>query len=399
MRKTHLYLGVFFLLLITGCIQLKQNTLFINMNETSERAFFAADVIYSDALSSEAWNTKARGCISVVNSKIAAYKGSAGLHVTWNRQGQGCPWLGIGFGWDNWTGKDLSKIKNIGAITFYVRNVQGERSNLPWAIGLEDFTGRQAWLGMNTAAIKGENIGTEWVQIELPLSEFNWHEQGANPANIKQIIFNLEADGEIYMDEIRIAPYHGGFRKRYRMSQPLTIDSLPVFSELYISDKMMVSNHEFAMSVIGSHLHIYGKLDQLPIDLQSAKQNFDVEIAFSTDRNANPRRPRMLSSDQHLGIRLGDVPQIFDIRKGKAMSGVESSLLITNKTTEFEVKLPLESLGTAKKFSIGALYALEIAVHSFHNGEKKRELWNDNANQDFSSNPARWGEFLILENK
>lgn len=398
MRKYLPFSLAFVLLAISGCIQFRSNPMFTNLDEISERekSFFNADVIYADVFTSEGWNTKAKGCLSVENTKNAAYKGSGGLHITWNRQGPGCPWLGIGFGWDNWTGKDLSRIKNVGAITFFVRMVEGERSNLPWAIGLEDFSGRQAWLGMNTAAIKGDKIGRDWVKIELPISEFDWHDQNANASNIKQIIFNLEADGQIFMDEIRILPYEGGFRQRYFLPVNSEVSELPVFSELHLAEKMRFHEHEFAMNVVGNYLHVYGKINEPSSASNNKDIPFDVEMAFSTDKNANPRRPRMINSDQHLGFRLGQSQQVINIRTEQALPNVEMKQNRSERFLEFEAKIPLQSLGV-DAFKLGALYGLEIAVNSIDNGQKKQVRWNDDNNHDFASNPARWGEFLVVE--
>ena len=109
-------------------------------------------------MTSEGWFTQAEGCIYAEVTKEAAYQSEFGIDLKWDRTKAGCPWLGFGFGWDNWTGKDLSNIKNIAAVQFYVRMVEGERVNIPWAVGLEDFTGAQAWLGMSANAIKAVKI-------------------------------------------------------------------------------------------------------------------------------------------------------------------------------------------------------------------------------------------------
>ncbi len=398
MKNHPLTLLVSLLLIAGGCIQFRSNPMFSNLDEASEKetSFFTADVIYSDVLTSEGWNTKAKGCLSVENTKKAAYKGSGGLHIAWNRQGQGCPWLGIGFGWDNWTGKDLSRIKNTGSITFFVRMTQGERANLPWAIGLEDFSGRQAWLGMNTAAIKGENIGREWVKVELPLSEFDWHDQKTNASNIKQIIFNLEADGEVFMDEIRILPYESGIRKRYSLPVNQNAASLPVFSELHISEKMRFHNHAFAMSVEGNYLHLFGKLNISSTASEHEPLLFDVEMAFATDKYANPRRLRMVNSDMHLGFRLGQKQHVVNLRNEELIPNTEIKQQRSNGHIEFEAKIPLQSLGISE-FADGMLYGLEIAVNSIEDGTKKQVRWNDDNNHDFASNPSKWGEVLVVK--
>jgi len=395
-------------LLAIACGQVKQNAVFNNLNEPSEseKVFFTADEIYSDALTSDAWNTRASAqCISVKNRTEAAYKGTHGMHVTWNRQGPGCPWLGLGFGWDNWTGKDLSQIKNTGAIEFYVRMVEGERGNLPWAIGLEDFSGGQAWLGMSTNAVKAEKIGTNWTRIELPLSEFNWLEQNADASNIKQIIFNMEADGEIYMDEVRIVPYKGGFRKRayvdFVPNQNFDA-SLDKSSYVWNTQANQLGANKIYLAVIGSYLHIAGEvIDKTP--LQNTKSEGNVydgdafEIAFSTDFEANPRRPRLLSSDQHIGISMGKSHEIWNWRKKVKLQKAEVLTQEIPDGYRFAVKIPLEELEITG-FIEGKLYGLEMAIDQGDANKRSNQIrWNDAANAGFNESPSRWGEMMFVE--
>lgn len=147
MRKFALKKVVLFILtgLMYACVQMKPNTLFVDSNSPSgtDTLFYISSEIYHDFYSSEAWNTHQVQCISVIAEEEATFEGDLGLHIKWDRQAEGCPWLGMGFGWDNWTGKDLSSIKNEGAIEFWVRMIEGERSNLPWAIGLKTLPERR----------------------------------------------------------------------------------------------------------------------------------------------------------------------------------------------------------------------------------------------------------------
>jgi hypothetical protein len=391
--------------LVWGCVEFKPNQLYIDPEAGKPRSFFAASQIYSEALTSEAWQTKTDArCLTMEATPNAAFKGKLGLHIKWNRVREGCPWLGVGFGWDNWTGKNLSRIKNTGAIVFYVRMPEGERAGLPWAVGLEDYAGGQAWLGMNKNVIKADKITTNWTRIEMPLSEFNWDEQQADASNIKQIIFNLEADGEIFLDEIQIEPYFGGYRKRAHITTLRTFD---VFLDeeksvaLWKTDTLKIGDDRVHLAIVPGHLAIAGYIkDKTPLqNSKSGMNSYDgdgFEIAFSTDLEARRNRLNYRMSDQHIGFAFGATPHIWNYRRQRPL---REASVVTYKTDDgywFEALIKLEELGM-KSFEEQRLYGLELAINKGTDKSRDEQMrWNDPINPGFHENPNLWGEMFIL---
>lgn len=390
-----------------GCSTFKTNQLYIDNSipDTTNTFYYTSAEIYHDYLSSEAWYTLQDHCIMIKPKEEASYDGETGLHVKWDRQAEGCPWLGLGFGWDSWTGKDLSSIKNTAAIEFWVRMLDGERVDLPWAIGLEDFTGAQAWLGMSRNAVKADNITTEWTRIELPLSEFNWNEQNADIGSIKQIIFNMEGEGEIFMDEIRIVPYEGGYRKRVDIFS-LIPSQFEVDGQkgdvIWETQALQFGSNQIHMAIIDSFLCVAMEVKDLdPLENSfsgSEIYNGDAfEIAFSTDPSAPLQRTRYLSSDQHIGFALSDEISTWNWRTKSELKKTISKAKKTATGYIFECKININELN-AKPFSIGELYGLELAVdHGDLNGRVRQERWNDPTNPGFFDNPFKWGEMLFLQ--
>jgi hypothetical protein len=406
MNRTNLLpvLTIGVLILAFGCVSVKKNELYITTPNPIDTVFFASGEIYHDYLTSEAWNTVADDCIGVEAIPEAAYRGSLGMHITWDKISGECPWLGVGFGWDNWTGKDLSAIKNIAALEFYVRMKEGELINLPWAIGFEDFAGAQAWLGMSTNAIKAEKITTQWTRIELPLSEFNWDEQNADASNIKQVLFQLEADGEIYMDEVRIVPYSGGFRKRANINRlaanQFTVDGL-TDDDIWKTLPQTFGKNTVHLAVIDHFLCIAARVSD-PDPLQNTRTGEDLhegdafEIAFSTDLNAPQKRQRYRSTDQHIGFALGDNITSYNWTKAAPLRTTIAAARKTANGYVFEAKIDLTEFGITT-FETGKLYGLEIAVdHGTAAGRYRQDRWNDAANAGFFENPALWGELLVV---
>jgi hypothetical protein len=48
---------------------------------------------------------------------------------------------------------------------------------------------------------------SQWTQLVLPLRAFPFRENDADNSKIKQLIIQLEGDGDIYLDRIRIIPW------------------------------------------------------------------------------------------------------------------------------------------------------------------------------------------------
>jgi hypothetical protein len=125
--------------------------------------------------------------------------------INWNKPGGGCPWVGLGVGWDQWSGKNLGPILDVAAIELVVRVPEGQPvKSFPWAFGLEDYSGRQAWMGMSADRILNGPVGLGYRAIRLPLTAFNWREMKTDPSNIKQFLLQFEADGVVEIHSIRI---------------------------------------------------------------------------------------------------------------------------------------------------------------------------------------------------
>lgn len=386
-----------------SCISPKTNVLYID-NSLPDTSFYSADIIFKDLMTSEFWTSTAE-CLYADARAEAGYNSPAGIYVKWDRLTFGCPWQGIGFGWDSWTGKDLSKIKNEAAIEFYVRMPTGERNSLPWAAGLEDFTGAQAWLGLNPNTQMAAKITEEWSKIVLPLSEFNWSEQNADASNIKQLIIQLDAEGEIYIDEVRIVPYDGGFRKRANIVelQPEDFDVDGATSDpLWNTQAQYFNNNEVRLAVIANSLCVgLRTTDEDPLqnsNLEDGNKIFDgdgLELAFATDKDAPTGRIRLLSTDQHLTFGLGSKIRVWNNRKHRFVEGVETAARASRDGYVFEARIPLDLLGEETLIP-ETLYGLEIAVNHGNKKERVRQdRWNTPNKDGYYANPSIWGEMII----
>jgi hypothetical protein len=203
-----LSLFYFLIFLLFGCSSLKPVSLYdvpLDKEDDGGLPGFYARTIWADQINSEVWSTQSLNCISMQLETKDVYAGTGSIHMKWNKQAGGCPWLGMGIGWEGWSGKDISQIIQIGAFEFRVKSLNGPlKAGLPGAVGLEDFSGNQSWVGLFSKYVAGGVIDKDWVKIQIPLNDLLVQNRDLDITAIKQVIFTLEAEGDILMDEIKI---------------------------------------------------------------------------------------------------------------------------------------------------------------------------------------------------
>lgn len=402
MRTSIKYTGLLLILMgITSCVELKENQMYIEVaKDDGPEPFHASADIFSDYMTSEMWYTKEGGCVQITTETEASKEGDAGLHIVWDKITNGCFWTGMGFGWDNWSGKDISDIRYNGAVEFYVRMKEGQRTTLPWAIGIEDHAGAQAWLGMSSNAVNADVIGTEWTQVQLPLSEFDWIQQGADPSNIKQLIIEFHADGEVYLDEIRLVPYDGGYRKRA---------TLDILTEAMVSnwrhslettEAIGFAGHEIYLGASDGFIFMSGNIsDETPlVNYNEGGEVYNgdcIEIAFSTDGVSATRRTMLRSTDSHFGIRMNESPIVYDFWRKEEVEGAEVTVREISGGYHFDAKIPVGRL-TSEAMKENLLFGLEVAVDR-GDGQVRlvQDRWNNPGSPGFHENPTLWGEMIV----
>lgn len=392
------------IVLLSSCVSPKPLTLF---DEPSSQvapkgigSFYATD-IYTDYVTHEIWSSVEGTCLKVSTTDDVKRSGKASLHLTWDKVSQSCPFIGIGFGWDNWNGKNLEPIINDAAIEMWFKTKEGSKKSLPLAACLEDYGGRQAWLGFSENAVVGDAVTTDWTKVRLPLSEFGWSEFGADASNIKQLIIQFEADGDVYLDDMRLVPFKGSFRQRayvpHAENAP-TIDGKK--GDDWGQPMAALGNHQVYMKTDGETLYVAAEIqDETP--LQNTKSGDDVwngdgfEMAFSTVSGLSKKRTYLRSTDQHLCIRLSEEPMVWNWQNHSELSGAKVKLSKTTSGVLVEAAIPLKELGDIA-FSTNTVYGLELAVNE---GNKKQRLkqvrWNSPSNEGFHANPGLWGEMIF----
>ena len=178
-------------------------------NDYEQIAGFSSLVILDGAAGEELWSDSKKGCMRIKLNGDTTYT------IGWDKPCGGCSWVGMGVGWDMWSGKNLAPLLDSAAIELKVKLPAGRPvKTLPLAFGLEDYSNRQAWMGMSARWVIDGPIGNQYAHIRLPLQEFNWAEQNTDASNVKQLIIQFEAAGEVILRHIRLVRHAGTSRKQ-----------------------------------------------------------------------------------------------------------------------------------------------------------------------------------------
>lgn len=194
-----------------GCVQFKPLALY----DSQEKVIEAKNIngvycltIFKDLNSSEVWGMEKTPFKDCKFTSEVTYKGNGALELQWDKLADNSQWIGVGFGWDGWSGKDLEPIEDKAALQFYIRTAKDTLKNLVWVMQLEDYGNKQS-----IAVFKDNNylenkvLTTEWNKVTIPLKEFSMNRADTDWSNIKHLVIQFEVKGHVFIDEIELVPY------------------------------------------------------------------------------------------------------------------------------------------------------------------------------------------------
>jgi hypothetical protein len=192
----------------TAFVQVKTQELYAETPITTDLSIngFKETIVFDNDMDNTVWVSPEKQCVTMTKEYAQTYSGNAALHIKWDKIAGGCKWIGIGFGWNNWQPKDMIDVINDAALQFQVKSVKGRFSNLPVAFAFEDYSGVQSYFGFNKTLVAGDFTATEWRTVTVPLRSFPFENNDADLSKVKQFMIQLEGDGDIYLDDIRIVP-------------------------------------------------------------------------------------------------------------------------------------------------------------------------------------------------
>lgn len=357
-------------------------------NDYEQIAGFSSLVILDGAAGEELWSDSKKGCMRLRLNTDTTYT------IGWDKPGGGCTWVGMGIGWDMWSGKNLAPLLDSAAIEIKVKLPPGARAakTLPLAFGLEDYGNRQAWMGMSARWVIDGPIGNQYAHIRLPLQEFNWAEQNADASNVKQLIIQFEAAGEFILRHIRIVRHAGTSRKQAAVVASAGFNQIPW---------QAVGNDSMRLRWDDQHLYVEALLadaDQLQNGQSGANiwngDALEVALAAQPELSSRPRG-RFLFSDIHLGISLGEKAEAMDFRTQQPVS-VQREIAALPEGG-FRVTAVIRWSDLAREpWKLPGRYLLEMARDQGDaRGRREQFRWNSADQEGFHQSPSIWGELLV----
>jgi hypothetical protein len=229
----------------SGCVQFQPASLYSGVEPapTPERpralALAVEPVIFEEQTDDTVWFQDDERCTQGRVTSEVAYEGDRAIAVSWDRGAEGCEWAGFGLGWDDWVGKDLSAVLPYAAVEMYVRAKEGTMYGLPIVLTLEDYAGGMGFAYTGNRYFERPVIDEEWQKITVPLAAFDLEEESLDPTNVKQLMFELQQSGTIYLDEIRLVFYEEPEQEPWLVEAPRpSPTALPIelFEDAFIND-------------------------------------------------------------------------------------------------------------------------------------------------------------------
>ncbi|MFT5819247.1 MAG: hypothetical protein ACI8ZM_000470 [Crocinitomix sp.] len=354
--------------------------------------------IFENDLTDEFWMSKDTRCVS---SRLTQDGEKSYLNLTWNKDLDGCDWVGIGFGWDGWTGKDMGYVMDTLALELEVRSTGKPFTNIPWAFGIEDYSNQQAWLGYNKSFLQSANISKEWTKVQIPLSLFPFEENDVDVTNVKQLLIQVFAEGVIEIKRVRLVPFSKKLKKEVSAVELGKSMSFANFTKAKMSGYSAIQGgHSFAVAYTTDSLFFSFLIkDETPRTNEHTAGDLwkgdAIEIAFSTNTNANKKRKFLLLSDQHIGVNCGKQPYVWDWKESKKHSNIKKSFGTWDEGYTVNIAVPFKELYNVE-LSKGLTLDFEIAL-DLNQGDtrKEQQRWNSVLSEGFNTSPTKWGVLIF----
>ena len=217
------------LLALASCRFLQPVPLYEEVTEVDAFSNFQFKEIFTDSQSSVVNGLKNQVCKSIDFPTEGTVNGRDHMHLQWDKT-SACRYVGLGFAWGNYQGKDLTQIVDVAAIEFMIRMEEGTSTKLPMFFSINDYANKACRSKINYLGIEGGVIDTHWTRVRVPLQTFNYEAKGVNLANIKDFRIELQQSGNVHIDAIRLVrhdhvypPSLGPEGPTYEASLPLKI--------------------------------------------------------------------------------------------------------------------------------------------------------------------------------
>jgi hypothetical protein len=121
-----------------------------------------------------------------------------------------------------------------------------------------------------------------------------------------------------------------------------------------------------------------------------------IELAFSTNSDADGKRSYYLLSDQHIGINCGVNSYCWDFKRNEEIVAIKYKISSESNGYVIEMAIPFNQL-YKRTLEQGETYGFEFAVDLGGEGgtRKQQDRWNSVSGEGFHMNPSKWGRMEL----
>jgi hypothetical protein len=238
--------------------------------------------------------------------------------------------------------------------------------------------------------------------MTIPILSFNWEEFEADITNVKQLMIQFEAAGDVYIDDVKIVEHKGSLKKQavVNISENRELGRTNFTVDNSDETVILIEKSKVFVEVDENFMYINAfVIDETPLENTGEGDKIwdgdGLEVAFSTNAEAGNRRRAFLVSDQQIGIKASENPMVWDWKKHVQIKDAVVNTKRTETGYVIDAVIPLSHFGI-KGFQEGSTYGLEVAIDSGTSSGRQMQLrWNSPDQDGFYKDPSLWGEMLI----
>jgi len=160
--------------------------------------------IFDDAfINNNSWGLISDQCQTIELTGNESSSGQKSIYAKWDSNIEGCKLTAFGVSWNKWHPVDLTSVRQNAAIQFDIKIISGNPDEFKFKVGFEDYDRAKSFAKMDAQFTEKGQFPDDWNKITIPLSAVS---NEVNYTKIKQLYFDLEGSGEIYIDNIQIIP-------------------------------------------------------------------------------------------------------------------------------------------------------------------------------------------------
>lgn len=146
------------------------------------------------------WGLISDDCQKVSITTAEHFAQNKSIYAKWS-DAENCKLTAFGVSWNKWRPVDLSNDLNDLHFQLQIKNASTPSDALNLSIGMEDYDRRKTLVKITNDFIEGDIFDRNWITVTVPLSSLP---EDFDFSRSKQMIFSMEGNGEVYIDDIRL---------------------------------------------------------------------------------------------------------------------------------------------------------------------------------------------------